>query len=553
MMKRLYLFYSFLLSTVMLIAVYYCFGINWEETMVCYASSIYGGMTGVPYEAWMAVSEFFIFHFPVFGYLSGLLPTVPTLGIWLLFLQVLWVALWIYLLLEVLSKPVPSLLVRLIVIALLIIAVCGTSFAYIYPSRLSILLVSGSVLAFYALFKKDSSRSTILVIAFFIGTCVRLSMSSATLLVLTGAILLEQQTIKKTLKILWVHWVIVLGLLCLSATYRYYTANKALDTEEFYEITLTKKSAIVPLCDMKTEKDSVKYRALMDFFLINDTAQMNLAFIEKVVDKENSSLNGFIAPVDLSTIKRRLNPILQDYASEILLGYLLILILGISRLPKRSIPAISIHVLGWFVILLSSFKQINDRFLVPWISMLMLTSIYFLINEVEKFKKIEQWLVITFLLIGSFFTYLYLVRVSDEEFDNNNKAVVCLHQLQQLTLHRIPIIWNYDGKYSLSGVLARNEMNVLHDCLFQIMPQFLYYHFGQERYIKKLGFSPLDWKNMGITLIRNRDNVCFVMDENLAQFLGVYYKAIYGIDFKLVKDDPQNEIAPKVFVFHLEA
>jgi hypothetical protein len=79
----------------------------------------------------------------------------------------------------------------------------------------------------------------------------------------------------------------------------------------------------------------------------------------------------------------------------------------------------------------------------------------------------------------------------------------------------------------------------------------MYYKFAQERCLAKFGCSPLDYRGSCMSFHKNHDRIKFVANEKFASFIEKYYKALYDLDFKLIKDIPITEITPGNFVYQL--
>lgn len=550
-MNKQLLVYSFLLSAVLMVVIYLAFGIYWEETMAWYAWAIYGQTASPPYEAWIADSTGqFMLHLPVFSYLSGWFPHLPVLGIWVFILQILWTGAWIYLFLDILSCVVPPLWLRSVCAVLLIVCICSTSLVYIYPSRISILLVSGSTIAFCRQYQTAGRRSLFFIILFLAGTFVRVFMSVFALIIVTTLVLADRRSLGATIRVLWLHWLTVVGLLATLMVYELTAPNKALITEEYYETTLVKKSAIVPISQMKTESDSIRYTALISFFCVTDTAQMNTGFFKKVIDR-SKSIGGFIKKESLEKGWRQILSVLHDYVWQLVSGGVAVMLLFAIAFRSTSIALLPL-VLGWIMIFALGMRTMNDRFLLPWLSMLALIGIYFSFYKNMHVRVVWRWLLLSVIMAGCYPAYTYMRSTSLEEASNNVAAKATLSKIASLSRHHTPIIWDSKAKYGLSDILARNEMDALGQCVFQVMPQFSFYRFGQLPAEIKLGFSPLDWRSMGLAILQNRERVHIVADRQFAQFLPIYFKKIYSIDLKVTQETSVGEFAPDVFAYRVE-
>lgn len=550
-LERFILGYPFaLLASLFFISVFYfVFGIYWEESMKIISAIIYGSISAPPYQAWF--EESFLFQPPVFAFLSAHIRGIPVLGLWHFSLIVFYTSAFLHLSVRLLNRSVPHRPVFVALCSLLMTsAFISTSLIYTHLAREAILIISMSLLLFFDYYQADKKKTAALIVTFFIGCLMRASLGLFVLVAVSLLAFLYTRNLKKTILLFRLHWLVAMVCFSIVLGYKFYSGNPAVVIEQTYEYALMDRGAIVPVSTMKSVGDSIRYEALTGYFLISDSAQISLDFIKQVVDK-NKFLKFGVTDDDWSHLLGLL-PLFKGKSIDIILFYLM-LVIAVYGKKRAMFNLFLFHAFCWMVVVGLSMKiSMYERFLLPWLAMMFISSLLILSFEHSIFTRRQKYSLLLILLFTSFGSLNQMNAISKEEKSYNQKALIYLNKIGAVSATQTPFIWDYTQVCFPSEIFARRELKAFEKSMYQTCFFTPYYRFGQERCLKKFGFSPLDWRSMGVTLKKRKEEVCFIMGDEMAEFLPRYYKIIYNIDFVLVKNDPQNEIMPGVFVFHLK-
>jgi hypothetical protein len=541
--------FALLASLFFISILYFVFGLYWEESMKIISAIIYGSISAPPYQVWF--DESFLFQPPIFAFLSAHIKGIPVLGLWHFALVLLYTSVFLHLSVRLLSRFIPRRPFFVAFFSLLLICTfISTSLIYIHLGREAILIMSTSLLLFFDYYQTDKKKPKVLIVSFFIGCLMRVSLGVFVLSAISFLAFLYTRDLKKTLLLFRLHWLLAMACLSIILIYKFYSNNPAVVIEQTYEYALMDRGAIVPLSEMRSAGDTIRYEALTRYFLISDSAQISLNFIKQVVDK--SKFLKFGVTHDDWDHMLGILPLFREKSTDVALFYLILIIAAYGR--KRAIVnLILFHTFCWLVVLALCMKiSMYERFLLPWLAMMFIGSLLVLSFEHIVFSGRQKYSMLMILLFTSFGSFNKMKALSKEEKGYNEKALNYLNKIGKVSATQTPFIWDYTQVCFPSEIFAIRKLQVFEKSMYQTSFFMTFYRFGQERCLKKFGFSPLDCRNMGLTLKKRKQEVCFIMGDEIAEFLPRYYKAIYNIDFILIRDAPQNEIMPGVFVFHLK-
>lgn len=541
----------FLLAIVTMALTYSLYGFYLEDAERFGASVLYGGICAPP----VSDNWFFdpwLFHVPILARLSTAFESVPVLGVWHIITQLLYLTLWFHLALRVLNRDGKgNLLIVIPISCLLVAALMGTSLVYFYNLRDAILLSTASLLLYFDYNQHDGRKPVHFLFIFLLACLLRLPGALLALTSITVLFFLYYRNLKTLFRLLKFHWLMVIALALLVKGHEVVMNNPGMKIEQGYEYALTDRGAVLPVSVMKTREDTMRYRALTEYFLISDSAQINIGFIARVVDN-NKYLSLGITQSDFAHLLKKSLPVIKKYKEVILLFYLLLLIAGYNR-SGTIFTVILFNLFCWLIVLVIGMKlSMYNYFLAPWLAITFGASLYFLSTQ-KPFNLIQKTGVVIVLTILLGYETKGCQEISYQETDYNKMAFTYLKKLDTLSEQATPVLWDFEELYLPTKLFSRKESSVLKKCIFQNMFFLNYYRFGQERALQKFGFSPLDWRSMNLGFKQNNDKICFVLDDRFASFLGQYYNTIYGLDFKLVKDIPEKEIYPGIFVYRLDS
>jgi hypothetical protein len=409
-----------------------------------------------------------------------------------------------------------------------------------------------SLLLFFDYYQSDNKKPAALIFAFLIGCLMRVSLGLFVLVAVSLLVFMHTRDLRKTVLLFRFHWLVALMCFSIVLAYKFNSDNPAVVIEQNYEYALMDRGAVVPLSAMKSAGDSIRYEALTQYFLISDSAQINLGFIKQVVDDKRFLKFG-ISSDDWDHLLESLLPFLKTKGVNILLMYLLLGIIVGGR--KRAwFNLLLFHAFCWMVVVGLSMKiSMYERFMLPWLAMMLIGSLLVISFEAGIFLyRMQRYSILLILLFTTSETLNQMHTASIEEKKYDDKAQSYLKKIGAASVAQTPFIWDYTQVCFPSGVFARNELKVFEKSIYETSFFTPYFRFGQERCLEKFGFSPLDWRSMGQVLTKRKAEVCFIMSDKMAEFLPRYFKSIYNIDFVLIKDNPRNEVMPGVFIFHLQ-
>ena len=542
--------FSILLSIVVAVLMFLLFGFYWMDSERIVVAILQGGLFSPPYEAWF--DEALLFQIPTISFLSVCFKKVPIYGIGSIAVTIIYMSLWFHLTIRILSRKIKSNELIIVLSILFVYSIIGLCIVNANVSIESMLLTTGGLLLYLDYFLFDNRKSIPLLLLFLFGSLIRVSSGVLVLIAFTGFYLILFRNIRKTFDLLKIHWMLIIICLLITKLDKATSDNPGLQIQQFYEYAMQDRGDIVPISAMRSASDSMRYTALTTYFLISDSAQIKLDFIKSVADTKRYVHFG-ISEEDISHLMEYLPQLLTIHEVLFTLVYLMLFDLAWGCDKKTIVNILAINFFGWLVIAFISMKiNIVDHFLLPWMSLLIGCCLLLISLRNVKYG-IPQKIIVLMLLLGMVKTVsTYLIERKETEASNNKVAYANLRKLQTLSKTSVPVIWDYAGAYFPTDVLFRQYPDVLQNCIYQTAYMLMYYKFAQKRCLEKFGFSPLDWRSMNITFHKDHQRLRFITDQKMANFLGVYYKAIYGMDFKLQKDYPVVTIDPDNFVYHLE-
>jgi hypothetical protein len=466
--------------------------------------------------------------------------------------MMLYLSIWFHLCNRILVRRIKNDPLLIIALSILIVwSIVGISLVYINLSRASILLASGSILLYLDRYKFDNKKDWRLVLLFLFACLIRVSSGTIVLAACSVFLLILFRNLKQTAGLIKSHWLIVIVCTLIVHSYKYTVDNPGLEIEQTYEYAMQDRGDVIPISAMKSYNDSIRYIAVTEYFLITDSAKIKLNFVKSLADMNRFFAYG-ITGEDISHLREFILPLMDMHKVIFCLLYALLFIASFHCSRRTTINLVGINAVGWAVIILLTMKvNMVDHFLLPWITMLLAISLVVIgydQRDLRTWQKICAPMLLIAILIVNGVSLRYIPR---QEAEYNKAANVYLENLDALSQKATPILWDYDRLFLPSEVLFRDEHDPLKSCIYETTFLIMYYKFAQERCLAKFGCSPLDYRGSCMSFHKNHDRIKFVANEKFASFIEKYYKALYDLDFKLIKDIPITEITPGNFVYQL--
>lgn len=542
--------FALLLAAFNLVMTYIARGMFWEASMNSIAQITFGHITSPPYHFWF--SETLLFQAPLLAYLCNVFSDFPILGIYLLFIRLLWISILIHLLIRIFNRIHLSQYLTLLLAQVSVLAVIGSSLVYIHVDRESVFLVAFSTLLYLDLYKFENKKVVSLIFLCVLGSMIRVYTGLVALTIITWFAILLFRNIKQTYNALKTQWILLLLLASIITTQKIVSTNPSTKIEHYYEYALMDRHAIMPISTMTNKLDSVKYKALTYYFLVSDSSQINIAFIDRLVDKNQFTWHLY-SKSDIAHLKNVLNDLSPINLKLFLFLNAILFIATIYCGNKTKTNILLLNSFGYAILLIIATRlNLYERVLQPLISLYIISSFLLALYEDNIISKLWQKSSVAILVL------LLLIAIAENhkeiaivENNHNKESLRFLNKLALVTKECTPILWDPAIDYIPTDLLLVKETQVLKDAPFMNNNILAYYDFSQGMFIKKFGVSPLDWKKMAETFKARHNDVCFIVNEDLASFLELYYKEIHNIDFKLEKANPVNEVFPDNFVYTL--
>lgn len=540
------LIYSF----ICLLTVYIIGGFFYEssEKMICQV--IYGNMVPPPYSIWFNEEHFL--QPPILAFLSNLLPNIPIYG--LFYLVVLFFYVWAcFLYLNRLFQRYGLTGFWLVFVLFTIcIGLLAGSLVYVYFMRASILLGALGLLLYIDYWKIEHKRKDIFLFLFFLGCSMRIVSGTMVLVTIGIFAFFYLKSLKEVWRLFSMPFLVLFFCILFTMALKWYFGNVGQQIEQNTEYALMDRQAIKPISAMSSKPDSIRYEAVVSYFLIIDSAQITLPFIKSIVDHDKFSFFSF-SKDDIGHFLQTSLPVYSKYLYTLVLLYSLLIVLLFGKTKKVWYFTLGIHLFGWGALVFIGLKiSMYPYFFEPWLSMLFLISFTVLFNSPKSiywaFQKISLACIGTLLFICFWKNTKY---VADIEKESNKRASAYMERLNSLPEGKTPMIWIYEMDVFPSDIFARKESAVLQESIHMGIPMMAFFPFVQQRCIDKLGFSYLNWPLMNRMLHNQKDKVCFVMRDEFAEFMPVYYKTLYGLDFNLQKAPNEPEVVSGANVYFL--
>jgi hypothetical protein len=535
--------FSFVLSLIVIVAIEFFFGSYFQSSENFVVAVFNGQVSNPPTTLWMM--ENWMFQFPIIAFLSTTFSSIPVYSLWQIIVVILFTSVWLCLFIRSISSFVSNQIVVVSISLLLLIGMLGTSIVLIYYAKSAILLALGSALLYVHEYITKNKRSSLFLFLFVYACSIRVSVVALSIIPISIALFFYLQSFKKLYGLMKYHWLAVLLFILIAEGYRYTTTNPALKIEARLEYAMADRGAFVSEAEMKTERDSIRYKALTSYLLLMDSAQMDLDFIGRCIDSEKyGSL--FISWSDIAHFIDKSLPLIWQYKIVILLIYLLLIGFLINGGSRKLRMVIIYNIVGWsFVFIIGCKFIVNPYFIEPWLSILFGGSFWIISFKSLAIQKWQKAYI--FLLLTAIFCYeLNAMRnISREEKRKNFAADIYLKRIENIAKNRVTLLWTSDESYLPTAIFSRPKAEIIKKCLYMNFYYGFYFSWTQERMLQKIGSSPLDWKNLGRKLVEMKGKVQVVTEPAFADFLSIYFKKIYDIDIQVSQKPTRNANYPQ--------
>jgi hypothetical protein len=311
-----------------------------------------------------------------------------------------------------------------------------------------------------------------------------------------------------------------------------------------YEYAISDKHSLVPLSEMKTPSDSVKYKAVRRN-LTTDSANINEEFLARVV------VLGSLYDDFLSVAKWKATlQILADYIGRFWFIFLLLCIfMGVAlystgKKADMIKKLLILHGLFWFTMagLSVGVTEMVDRIFSPFLSTISFITLLVCFPLVFKNGRLKLILGFTFLLLILEGPAYFLLKEYSLQSEIQHKDFESLtSEIHEYSKKNVVIILGMERQLFSNKPFERSKNERYNNVMFPMLWYWTYRPYGQEKVMRQFGFNPLDYKAFCTFLQKNQGNVVIITNNFRAKLLVEYLQVIYHFNVRLVllKEVPQ--------------
>lgn len=531
---------SFLWALTLLVGCLFVFGTYYEEYQALFSAFYSGAFSpGVTFRSWYFMADIGLSY--IYTSLYQTFPGVEWVSLFLFFYMTLAAAI-LFCVVEYMLRGRLSRIVIAFVQAVLFFLVFASAIVDVNFTRVSYLLCGVSLLAILVWFdgidkiKKHLGVYITLCLVYLIGTLNRSESSLAMVLIFSGFSWVWYGNIRRAFQVLAIPGLIagavVLGIMIdIRTTDKYY---KQLEPDVEYQFTARKN--MVPISEMKTYEDSVRYRAARNMIWA-DPQNMPVKYIRGLIKPSDAVL------IDTAQAQRTWKNFTNNffkYKYLFLVNAILWLWIGVLFLrqgKRKDVVLLVLYGLAFIALILAQiyYTKMRDRSFSPYLFFLLLMLLALWVRQV-KLEGIKRWFVALLLLVlcgVQLSTLQQVVHVHKEALKEYKALYAKLTEVaggETLLLNS-----NSFGAFTLRQVpfekFEHPEFHKVYMNEAQLTPLIQTYRNYLE---KECGCSIWNFSNFYKYLLSSTypDKVYLLSDEQRMELTFEYLKVIHGLDVK---------------------
>jgi hypothetical protein len=519
-----------------LIFIAFYFGFYYEDNQVVLVNLLYYAKPNeMLITEWMNDFDFLLV--PFWAVLAQKIKTFPFYAVW----QLLQAFLWLYAFFYFFIAEVKTAKLWLKIVALLLIVFLGLDSLVNQVCFRNSILLSGAALVF--------TRQRLLAgipvggwpTALFIFSLIPRSHPAAIVLALfMGHEVMMGVGIKKVLK---AHVPHLIACFIIIGSYQLYgafaTQNTGKVIEAGYEYAWFEKGAYKPLSDMTTAKDSLKYWAIQQWFM-SDSAEINLAFIDRVVDRDKH-YNGILSSHTYLKAMEETNRLISTYWYLFSLLFVLAAlgVLG-GILPNKSWWVVMVYAGIILLLLFFLVNEIKERFLVPFtaVTILILLGDWLGKKQASKYALFMNIVLVCFALVAAFFQWQRASSTAQQFAAADNAAAENIKALNAYVKDKAVLVTMDVPIPEVRNIFHRSKESPYANLAWVEAGYMVYYPYMEARIQNVAGFSALNFRDFLNAIDRN-SNLRLIASPSRINVLQKYSKGIYGKNIEFIEDTIQ--------------
>jgi hypothetical protein len=319
--------------------------------------------------------------------------------------------------------------------------------------------------------------------------------------------------------------------------------------EPDFEYELMDRNNIIPISDMKTKGDSIRYEAIARHWMLSDSTNIPASFIRSLIKKEPTLLSKFtfkLTSLNANFIYRKTSQILLNSNYYTLFVVMLFSIYLIRKDFNALMAWISVVLLHFFLLVIAIGNinaELDIRFSDPilastaiCISFITFSSYRINKNPLHINNKLLAFMLMIVLLFVS------LNKSRNVCIDNNYK----IQQTEQF----VSAINNLKG---VNYIIVFSDEDLYYSRMFDTSIKFpqkkvIPIDFVQYSYAEKIkmrlreltGCLDYDFKCRFDFIIRHKDETLFIGNEKRIRFFEKYLKEIYNVEISFEEIQTNN-------------
>ncbi len=531
-----YVFVSLASAAVVILFTAFFFGFYYEDNQVVLVNLLYYARPNeMLVSEWMNDFDFLLV--PFWAVVAQKITTFPFYAVWQLLQPFLWLYAFFYFFVAELKltdwrlKIAAILLVVFLGLDSLVSQICFRNSIFLAGAALLFTrhrLIQGlpakfwpTVLFVFALIPR--SHPAAIVLALFVAHEVMMGLG-----------------IKKVVKAHVPHFIacfIVIGSYQLYGILGTKNTGKILEAE--YEYAWFEKGAYKPLSDMTTAKDSLKYWAIQQWFL-SDSAEINLAFIDRVVDRDKH-YNGIFSSQTYLNAMKETKRLICDYWYLFGLLFILVLMGGTGgMLPNKSWWAALVYAGIIFLLLLFLVNEIKERFLIPFtaVAIIILLGDWLGKKQDGKYALFMNIVLVCFVIVAAFFQWQRTSSYANEFATADNAALKNIKSLNTYVKDKAVLVTIDVPIPQVRNIFYRSKESPFANLAWIEAGYMVYYQYMEARIQNVAGFSALNFKDF-LDAIDSNDKLRLIASPSRIDVLQKYSKGMYKQELSLVPDTLQ--------------